>query len=51
LTVLNSPDARSAMSKSGATANPESPAEFAAFMKSERARIAKVGKQANIVID
>jgi tripartite-type tricarboxylate transporter receptor subunit TctC len=51
LTALNSPDARAAMSKNGATANPESPAEFAAFMKSERARIAKIGRQANIVID
>ena len=51
LTALNSPDARAAMSKNGATANPESPAEFAAFMKSERARIAKLGKQANITLD
>ena len=51
LAALNSPDARAAMSKNGATANPESPAEFAAFMKSERARIAKIGRQANIIID
>jgi tripartite-type tricarboxylate transporter receptor subunit TctC len=51
LTALNSADARAAMSKNGATANPESSAEFAAFMKSERARIAKLGKQANIVLE
>lgn len=51
LVALNAPDARAAMSRNGATANPESPAEFAAFMKNERARIAKLSKQANIVLD
>ena len=51
LTALNAPDARAAMNRNGATTSPETPAEFAAFMKSERARIAKLGKQANIVLD
>ncbi|MNC96681.1 Tripartite tricarboxylate transporter family receptor [compost metagenome] len=51
VTALNAPDARAVMAKNGATANPESPAEFAAFMKAERARIAKLGKQASIVLD
>jgi tripartite-type tricarboxylate transporter receptor subunit TctC len=51
LAALDAPDARAAMAKNGATASPESPAEFAAFMKSERARIAKLGKQANITLD
>ncbi len=51
LGALNAPEVRAAMSKNGATAHPESPAEFAAFMKSERARIAKLGRQANIVLD
>jgi tripartite-type tricarboxylate transporter receptor subunit TctC len=51
LTALDAPDARAAMNKNGATPNPESPAAFAAFMKSERARIAKLGRQANITLD
>ena len=49
--VLNAPEVRAQMNKNGATAQPEQPAEFAAFMKSERARIANVGKQASITID
>lgn len=51
LTALDAPDARAAMSKNGATPNPESPAAFAAFMRSERARIGKLGRQANISLD
>ena len=50
-TALANADAREAMRKNGATPQPESPAEFAAFMKMERERIARVGKQAKIVID
>jgi tripartite-type tricarboxylate transporter receptor subunit TctC len=51
LTALNAPDARTAMNRNGATTSPETPAEFAAFMKAERSRIAKLGKQAGIVLD
>ncbi|HYC48530.1 MAG TPA: tripartite tricarboxylate transporter substrate binding protein [Burkholderiales bacterium] len=51
VTALKNPDVRTALQKNGATAHPESPAEFAAFVKAERERIAKVGKQAKIVID
>ena len=51
LKALAAPDARAAMSRNGATPNPETPAEFAAFMKSERARIARLGKQAKISLD
>ncbi len=51
LAALDAADARAAMNRNGATPNPEPPAEFAAFMKSERARIAKIGKQANIVLE
>jgi tripartite-type tricarboxylate transporter receptor subunit TctC len=50
-TALNAPEVRAAMNRNGGTPNPESPAEFAAYMKSERARIAKLGKQASIVIE
>lgn len=49
--ALNAPEAKTLMNKNGATPQPEQPAEFAAFMKSERARIANVGKQAGITID
>jgi len=51
LTALNAPDARAVMAKNGATANPESPAEFAAFMRTERARIGQLGKRASISLD
>ena len=51
LAALEAPDARAAMSRNGATPHPESPAEFAAFMRTERARIAKLGKVAGITLD
>jgi tripartite-type tricarboxylate transporter receptor subunit TctC len=51
LVALDAPDVRAAMNRNGATPNPETPAEFAAFMKHERARIAKIGRQANITLD
>ena len=51
LAALDAPDARAAMSRNGATPNPESPVAFAAFMRSERARIGKLGRQANITLD
>jgi tripartite-type tricarboxylate transporter receptor subunit TctC len=49
--ALNNPEVREALQKNGATAHPESPSEFAAFIRSERERISKVGKQAKIVIE
>lgn len=51
MAALNSPEAKALMNKNGATPSPETPAAFLAFMKSERARIANVGKQAGIVLD
>jgi tripartite-type tricarboxylate transporter receptor subunit TctC len=51
VTALNAPDARAAMNRNGATPSPETPAEFAAFMRNERARISRIGKQANIRLD
>ena len=51
IAALANPEAREAMRKNGATPHPESPREFAAFIKAERERIARVGKQAKIVID
>lgn len=51
MTALNHPDSKAQMNKNGATPSPESPEQFAAFMKAERARIANVGKQAGITLD
>lgn len=50
-TALNTAEVKAQMNKNGATPNPETPAAFLAFMKSERARIANVGKQAGISLD
>lgn len=49
--ALSASDVRELLAKQGATAQPESPAAFAAFMKAERTRIANLGKRANIVLD
>jgi tripartite-type tricarboxylate transporter receptor subunit TctC len=49
--ALGSPDVRDLIAKQGASVQPESPAEFSAFMRAERARIANLGKQANIRLD
>lgn len=51
MTALNAPEVKAQMNKNGATASPESPAAFLAFMKAERARIANVGKKAGISLD
>ncbi len=51
MTALRLPEVKAQMNKNGATPNPETPAEFTAFMKKERARIADVGKQAGIKLD
>ncbi len=49
--ALRTPEVRELLARQGATAQPESPAEFAAFMKSERTRIGQLGKKAGIVLD
>jgi tripartite-type tricarboxylate transporter receptor subunit TctC len=46
--ALQSPDVRDLVAKQGASVQPETPTEFSAFMRAERARIANLGKQANI---
>jgi tripartite-type tricarboxylate transporter receptor subunit TctC len=46
--VLQDNDTRSAMAKYGATADPQSIAEFAAFIKAERARVTDLIKRAGI---
>ena len=49
--AVHSPEALDLTGRNGATALTESPAEFSAFIKAERARLARVGKHAKIVID
>src|SRR6185295_14235653 len=49
--ALQSPDVRDLMAKQGASVQPESPAQFSAFMRAERGRVANLGKQANIRLD
>jgi tripartite-type tricarboxylate transporter receptor subunit TctC len=49
--ALRSADVRELLAKQGATAQPESPAEFVAFMKAERSRIGNLGKKAGIVLE
>lgn len=51
ISALNDPDAKAQINKNGATTSPESSEAFTAFMKSERTRIANVGKKAGIVLD
>ena len=49
--ALQSPDVGELLAKQGATAHAESPAEFTAFIKAERERIARVGRQVGITLD
>jgi tripartite-type tricarboxylate transporter receptor subunit TctC len=49
--ALQTPEVRDLLAKQGATVQPESPAEFAAFMKTERTRIGNLGKQAGIQLE
>jgi tripartite-type tricarboxylate transporter receptor subunit TctC len=51
VTALRTPAVREQLAKQGATVQPESPAEFAAFIQAERVRIGKLGKYANIRLD
>jgi tripartite-type tricarboxylate transporter receptor subunit TctC len=49
--AMQSPEVREILAKQGATAHAESPAEFTAFIKAERERIARVGRQVGITLD
>ncbi|MNC91845.1 Tripartite tricarboxylate transporter family receptor [compost metagenome] len=49
--AMQSPDVRELLAKQGATAHAESPADFTAFIKAERERIARVGRQVGITLD
>ncbi|MEN3355152.1 MAG: hypothetical protein V7640_3310 [Betaproteobacteria bacterium] len=48
---MQSPEVRELFAKQGATALSESPAEFTAFIRAERQRIARVGQQVGITLD
>ena len=49
--ALQAPEVRDLVAKQGASVQPETPAQFTAFMQAERARIANLGKKANIRLD
>ena len=49
--ALQSPDVRELLAKQNVTAYAESPAEFTAFIKADRERIARVGRQVGITLD
>ena len=49
--ALRTPGVRDLLAELGATAQPESPVEFLAYMKKERIRTANLGKQARIKLD
>jgi len=49
--ALQAPDVRDLIAKQGASVQPESPAQFAAFMREERVRISNLGKKTNIHLD
>lgn len=49
--TMQAPEVREQLSRQGAAAHAESPAEFTAFMKAERERIARVGRQVGITLD
>lgn len=51
MVALGSPEVKAQMNKNGASPVPEKPAEFAAFIKAERTRIADLGRRAKIRID
>ena len=49
--AMQTPEVRTLLAKQGATVHAESPAEFAAFIKTERERVARVGQQVGIRLD
>ena len=49
--ALQTPEVRELFAKQSVVAHAESPAEFTAFMKAERERVARVGRQIGITLD
>lgn len=49
--AVQSPEVRNLLAKQGTTAHAESPAEFTAFIKTERERIVRVSRQVSITLD
>jgi tripartite-type tricarboxylate transporter receptor subunit TctC len=49
--ALQSADVRDALVKQGVTAHAESPAEFTAFIRADRERMARVARQVDITLD
>src|SRR3954468_15702249 len=49
--AMQSPEVRDLLAKQSATSHAESPAEFTAFIRTERERIARIGRQVGITLD
>ena len=49
--AMQTPEVREQLAKQGAMVHAESPSEFTAFIKAERERIARVGRQVGIALD
>jgi tripartite-type tricarboxylate transporter receptor subunit TctC len=49
--ALDSPEVRDLLARQGATAKPESPEDFAAFIKAERGRMANIRDKAGIPLE
>jgi tripartite-type tricarboxylate transporter receptor subunit TctC len=49
--ALQSPEVRELLARQGGSAHVESPAEFTAFIKAERDRIGRVGRQTGVTLD
>lgn len=49
--AMQTPEVRETLAKQGVMAHAESPTEFSVFIKAERERIARVGRQAGITLD
>jgi tripartite-type tricarboxylate transporter receptor subunit TctC len=49
--VVQSPEVREALARQGVNAHAESPAEFAAFIRADRERMARVARQVEIALD
>jgi tripartite-type tricarboxylate transporter receptor subunit TctC len=49
--ALQTREVRELLAKQGVTAQAESPAEFSAFIKADRERLARIGRQVGITLD
>lgn len=49
--AMQTPEVRESLAKQGVTAHTESPAEFSAFIKADRERVARIARQVSFTLD